>query len=82
METLYITLTNTFDNYVDEAIRIAKENKLPVIFKRDGVHGTDDLAVILKFQEAGFSYRIYGYKSEYDQKAIRVEFRYNERDGK
>ena len=77
---MHITLTSTFDHYVDAAIRIAKENKLNVIFERNGTHGTDDLAVVLKFQEAGFSYRIYGFKSAYDRQALRVEFRYIEKD--
>lgn len=79
---MYLTLDNTFDCYVDAAIRIAKENNLTVLFVRDGQHGTDDLAVILKFQEAGFSHRIYGFKGKYDSNAIRVEFRYDAKDEK
>ena len=77
---MYITLESTFDYHVDEAIRIAKENNLAVYFNRDGTHGTDDLAVILKFQEAGFSHRISTYKGKWEENAIRVEFRYNERE--
>lgn len=79
---MHITLTETFDNYVEAAIRIAKENNIPVYFDRDGTHGTADLEVILKFQAAGFSHDIWTYKGKYEEKAIRVEFRYNERDGK
>lgn len=77
---MFITLESTFDKYVDEAISVAKAHNLPVIFERDGVHGTSDLEIILKFQEAGFSHRIYGYKGKHEENAIRVEFRYNERE--
>lgn len=77
---MHITLTSTFDYHVDEAIRVAKENNLIVYFDRDGEHGTGDLEVILKFQEAGFSHRIWTYKGRWDEKAIRVEFRYTEKD--
>lgn len=76
---MYITLENTFDKYVDEAIRVAKAHNLHVIFERDGVHGTGDLAVILKFQEAGFSHRIWSYKGKHEENAICVEFRYTEK---
>ena len=79
---MHITLTSTFDNYVDEAIRIAKENDLTVYFDRDGTHGTDDLAVILKFQEAGFSHRIWTYRGKWEENAIRVEFRYTDKSEK
>ena len=71
---MYITLTNTFDSKVEKAIQIAKENNLPVYFERDGEHGTADLAIVLKFQEAGFAYEIRRYKGEYDDNAIRVIF--------
>ena len=50
---MFITLTDTHDHYVEKAIEIGKTG-IPVRFLRDGVHGTDDLAVILKFQKAGF----------------------------
>lgn len=73
---MFIKLTDTFDSTVEQAIKIAKENNLDVIFERDGVHGTDDLAVILRFQNAGFSYKISGYESKYDSNAIKVEFHY------
>jgi hypothetical protein len=74
---MFIKLTDTFDSTVEQAIKIAKENNLTVIFERDGVHGTDDLAVILKFQNAGFSYKIRGYKGICEDNAIRVEFHYS-----
>lgn len=74
---MFIKLTDTFDSTVEQAIKIAKENNLTVIFERDGVHGTDDLAVILKFQNAGFSYKISGYKGRHDNNAVKVEFRYS-----
>lgn len=77
---MHITLTSTLDCEIENAIRIAKENNLTVYFDRDGTHGTDDLAVILKFQEAGFSHRIWTYKGKWEEKAIRVEFRYTERE--
>lgn len=72
---MYITLTDTNDHYVEKAIEIGKTG-IPVRFLRDGVHGTNDLAVILKFQNAGFLYEIKSYKSKYDDKAICVEFHY------
>lgn len=72
---MYITLTDTLDSYVDKAIEIGKTG-IPVRFERDGVHGTDDLAVILKFQQAGFKYDIRTYKGKYEDNAIRVEFHY------
>lgn len=77
---MFITLESTFDKYVDEAIRVAKEHNLTVVFERDGVHGTNDLAIVLKFQDAGFSYRMWTYKGKHEEKAIRVEFRYTEKD--
>ena len=74
---MYIKLENTFR--VAETIRIAKENKLDVVFERDGVHGTDDLEIVLMFQEAGFKYTISRYKGSYEENAIRVEFHYVEK---
>lgn len=71
---MYITLTDTFESKVEKAIQIAKENNLPVYFERNGEHGTSDLAVVLKFQEAGFVHEISGYKGKYDDNAIRVIF--------
>lgn len=76
---MFITLTDTFSNTVEKAISVAKENKLDVVFLRDGVHGTDDLAVVLAFQNAGFAYSIRGYKGEYDSNAIKVVFHYIEK---
>lgn len=72
---MYITLTDTLDQYVERAIEIGKTG-IPVRFERDGVHGTDDLYVIIKFQNAGFLYNITTYKGRYDKDAIRVEFHY------
>lgn len=72
---MYITLTDTFDHYVEKAIALGKTG-IPVRFLRDGVHGMNDLAVILKFQNAGFLYEIKSYKSKYDDNAICVEFHY------
>lgn len=72
---MYFTLIETFDHCVDKAIEIGKTG-IPVKFLRDGVHGTGDLAVILKFQNAGFLYDIKSYKSKYDDNAICVEFHY------
>lgn len=72
---MFITLTDTHDNYIDRAIEIGKTG-IPVRFLRDGVHGTDDLAVVLKFQKAGFLYDITTYKGKYEDNAICVEFHY------
>lgn len=72
---MYITLTDTFDQYVERAIAIGKTG-IPVRFERDGVHGMKDLDVIIKFQNAGFKYEISTYKGRYDDNAIRVEFHY------
>ena len=72
---MYLTLTDTLDQYVDKAIEIGKTG-IPVRLLRDGVHGTDDLAVILKFQKAGFMYEIKSYKGKYEDNAICVEFHY------
>lgn len=72
---MYITLTDTFDQYVERAIEIGKTG-IPVRFERDGTHSTGDLDVIVKFQEAGFKYVISTYKGRYDDNAIRVEFYY------
>ena len=73
---MYIKLENTFR--AAEVIRIAKENKMDVVFERDGEHGTDDLEIVLMFQEAGFKYTISHYKGSYEKNAIRVEFHYVE----
>lgn len=73
---MFIKLTDTFDHKVDKVIEVAKDCGLDVIFERDGEHATNDLAVILKFQNAGFSYKISGYKGKYDDNAIKVEFHY------
>lgn len=72
---MYITLTDTHDYYVDKAIEIGKTG-IPIRFERDGVHGTRDLDIIVKFQNAGFLYDITTFKGKYDEKAIRVEFHY------
>lgn len=72
---MYITLTDTLDQYVDKAIEIGKMG-IPVRFERDGTHGTRDLDVIVKFQKAGFVYDITTFKGKYDENAIRVEFHY------
>lgn len=76
---MYITLTDTFDHTVDKAIEIGKTG-IPVRFERDGVHGTGDLGVIVKFRKAGFLYDITTYKGRYDEEAIRVEFHYVSKD--
>lgn len=73
---MYITLTETFDYEVETAIKIAKEHNITVYFDRDGIHGTDDLAVIIKFRNAGFCYDIRTYKGKYEEEAIRVVFQY------
>lgn len=73
---MFIKLTDTFDHTVEKAIEIAKENNLDVVMERDGMHCTDDLWVVLKFQNAGFSYRISEINSKYDKKALQVEFHY------
>lgn len=72
---MYITLTDTFDHLVDKAIEIGKTG-VPVRFERDGIHGTRDLDVIVKFQKAGFLYDITTFKGRFDDNAIRVEFHY------
>ena len=72
---MYITLTDTLDQYVERAIEIGKTG-IPVKFERDGTHSVGDLDVIVKFQEAGFKYVISTYKGRYDDNAIRVEFYY------
>lgn len=72
---MFITLTDTHDSHIDKAIEIGKTG-IPVRFERDGVHGTGDLAVIVKFQNAGFLYDISTYRGKYDENAIRVEFHY------
>lgn len=72
---MYIALTDTHSNYVEKAIEIGKTG-IPVKLLRDGVHGTDDLAVILKFKEAGFLFDIKTYKGKYEDNAICVEFHY------
>ena len=78
---MYITLTDTHNLYVEMAIEIGKTG-IPVRFERDGVHGTRDLDVIVKFQKAGFLYNITTFKGKYDENAIRVEFHYpSDKDG-
>lgn len=72
---MYITLTDTFDQYVERAIALGKTG-IPVKFVRDGVHGIKDLEIVAKFQEAGFLYNITTYKGRYDDNAICVEFHY------
>lgn len=72
---MYITLTDTFDEYVERAIEIGKTG-IPVRFERNGVHGVKDLAIVAKFQEAGFKFEISTYKGRHDDNAIRVEFHY------
>lgn len=79
---MYITLTDTWENKVQKAIEIGKENDIPVVFLRDGTHGTADLNVLLAFQRAGFTYDIEGYKSRYDKEAIKVTFHYIRKDDK
>ena len=72
---MFITLTDTWDECINKAIEIGKMG-IPVRFERDGVHGTRDLDVIVKFQKAGFLYDITTFKGKYDNEAIRVEFHY------
>lgn len=72
---MYLTLTDTFDKYVDKAIELGKMG-IPVRFERDGVHGTKDLEIVAKFQEAGFKYEIRTFKGKHEEKAIRVDFHY------
>ena len=72
---MYLALTDTHGNYVEKAIEIGKTG-VPVRLLRDGVHATDDLAVVLKFQQAGFLYDIKTYKGKYEDNAICVEFHY------
>lgn len=74
-----IVLTDTNDEYVDKAIEIGKTG-IPVRFERDGIHGTGDLGVIIKFKEAGFLFDITTYKGRYENNAIRVEFHYVSKD--
>lgn len=71
---MHITLTETFDEYVDKAISAARANGLEVWFERDGTHGTSDLEILVKFQKAGFAHEITTYKGKYDDQAIRVIF--------
>lgn len=73
---MHITLKDTFDETIENAIKIAKENRIDVIFERDGRHGTKDLSVIVKFVKAGFAYDIKTYKGVYEDEAIRVTFVY------
>ena len=73
---MHITLKDTFDETIENAIKIAKENHLDVIFERDGTHGTADLGVIVKFVKAGFAYDIKTYKGVWEDEAIRVIFVY------
>ena len=70
---MYITLESTFDRDINRAIEIGKTG-IPVRFLRDGEHGTRDLEVILKFQEAGFVHRISSYRGKFEKNAICVEF--------
>lgn len=72
---MFITLTDTFDKYVDRAIELGKTG-IPVRFERDGVHGMKDLEIVAKFQEAGFTHEISTFKGKHEDKAIRVEFHY------
>ena len=76
---MYIVLTSAFDDEVKEAIRVAKENNLTVVFRRDGEHSTSDLNVLLAFQQAGFDYRLYAFCGKYEDDAIGVEFRVKEK---
>ena len=69
-----LKLTSTWDKDVDRAIEIAKEHKLRVVFIRDGEHGTADLYVVAKFQQAGFEASIVMYEGQYDKNALRVTF--------
>ena len=73
-----ILLKHTWDETVEDAIKIGKETGCIIRFVRDGVHGTDDLNVILKFQLAGFKYFIERIESKYDKQALEVTFRYTE----
>lgn len=73
-----INLTETWSRDVQAAIKAGKELGCVVRFVRDGCHGTDDLNVVLAFQEAGFECsigRYYGSKYQ-DKDAIEVVFRY------
>lgn len=71
---MIIKLTETWDDKVEKAIAIAKEHNIGVEFIRDGEHGTEDLNVVAKFQNAGFKHQISCYQSEYDKNAIKVMF--------
>lgn len=73
-----IYLTETWSRDVQAAIKAGKELGCVVRFIKDGSHGTDDLNVVLAFQEAGFEYSISRYyASKYqDKDAIEVVFRY------
>ena len=72
---MFITLIDTWEEYIEKAIEIGKTG-IPVRFERDGVHGIKDLEIVAKFQEAGFTHEISTFKGKYEDKAIRVEFRY------
>ncbi len=73
---MFITLTDSFPYKVDEAIEIAKKHNIGVVMERKGVHFMNDLNVVLKFQNAGFSYQISEINDKYDENALRVEFHY------
>ena len=57
---------------------LAEEGKLgnKIIWRRDGSHSMDDLQIILEFEKLGFQYKIYNYKGEFEDKAIKIEFEY------
>ena len=78
-KVMYIRLVYSYESEVDNAIRVAKENNLAVEWVRDGEHGTDDLAVILKFQDAGFEHKIMSYQGRFEDNAIKVVFRPKEK---
>lgn len=73
---MHLVLTETWEKHITEAIRIGKETGIEIIWERDGCHGTNDLQVLLTFQQAGFAYDICNYKGKYEAKAIRVSFKY------
>ena len=73
-----ILLKDTWDKTIEDAIKVGKETGCIIRFIRNGIHGTDDLDVVLRFQLAGFKYFITRIESEYDKRALEVTFRYVE----
>lgn len=66
---------NIWGNDIERLSREGKQGN-KIIWIRDGHHSIDDLQIILEFAKLGFKYKIYNYKGNFEDKAIKIEFEY------